>query len=316
MRRKRNSEIVMTALICSGLIALVLWVYYSAVFGEKTPEKKEISVVLYDAGNNGWESLMEGMKQAEDDFSVRINFVTAKEGMTGEEQLELVRQEIADGAQGVLWAAADSVIITPEVQVPVIAVESNTDAAAYAFVSADNAAMGRMLGREILADFSQKKNVRIAVIEVYTERSSVRERVAGFYEVAGDFAELVVLQPDDKLEMALFLEMALSSLEVDAIAAFSKETLQALCEIKPEILEGKKIYGIGNAPSIVAALDKGKIEKLVFQNEFNIGYLSVEALLKEMDGIQNEIEEIDFYCVGKDVIHETQYERLLFPIVE
>ena len=29
-----------------------------------------------------------------------------------------------------------------------------------------------------------------------------------------------------------------------------------------------------------------------------------------------ELEKIDIYCVGKEDVHETQYERLLFPIVE
>jgi len=41
MKSKRNPEIIITALICFGLIVMVLWVYYGAVFGEKPPEKKQ-----------------------------------------------------------------------------------------------------------------------------------------------------------------------------------------------------------------------------------------------------------------------------------
>ena len=89
-----------------------------------------------------------------------------------------------------------------------------------------------------------------------------------------------------------------------------------LQEIPKELFKEAKLYGIGNTAPIVAALDKGKIEKLVFQNEFNIGYLSVEAILNKTKGIEKEQEEIDIYCVGKENVHETQYERLLFPIVE
>ena len=44
MKNKRNPEVVVTALVCFGLIMMVLWVYYGAVFGEKAPiKKKEIS---------------------------------------------------------------------------------------------------------------------------------------------------------------------------------------------------------------------------------------------------------------------------------
>lgn len=320
---RKNPGVVVTALICFGLIVCVLWVYYGAVFGEEEPEKKkEISVVLYQAGDDGWESLMEGMRQAEDDFAVNINYITAKEDMTGEEQLELVKQEIEDGVQGVLLAVADSSVMPQDIQgdgipVPIIAVESNADAAAYSYFSADNAAMGRTLGEEILKDCSGDGNLKIAVVEAYMERNSVRERAEGLYEVLGDSAEIITLQrDDDRIEMSLFLANELNRTDIDVVVALSKEPLQALCEIKADIMEDKKVYGIGNDASIVAALDKGKIEKLVFQNEFNIGYLSVEALLKEMDGIKNDVEEIDFYCVGKEDIHETQYERLLFPIVE
>lgn len=68
---------------------------------------------------------------------------------------------------------------------------------------------------------------------------------------------------------------------------------------------------------MVAALDQGKIDKLVFQNEFNMGYLAIKMLLQEINGVQNkETEPIDFYCVtGKD-LYDSKYEHLLFPIVE
>ena len=127
---KKNPGVAVTALICLLLIAGILWVYYSAVFGEtKQEKKKEISVVLYYNGSNGWESLMEGLKQAEDDFSVSINYVMAKEGMSGEEQMALVQKEIEDGAQGILLAASDSMtdyqaIQAEAFQVPIITIES------------------------------------------------------------------------------------------------------------------------------------------------------------------------------------------------
>ncbi len=321
MKSKRNPEIIITALICFGLIVMVLWVYYGAVFGEKTPEKKkEISVVLYDAGDGGWESLMEGIKQAEEDFSVNIHYVTAKQGMSGEEQNELVLQEIQNGAEGILLAAVEADVMPHEVQngnVPVVALESSVDAAAYSFFSADNVDMGRALGQEILTDFEGEDTLKIVVLEEYIERNSVRERAQGLYEALGDKVEIIPIQrTNDKVELSMFLTNVLTRSKADVVVALNKETLQALCEVGAEAVKGKKVYGIGNTAAIVAALEKGKIEKLVFQDEFNIGYMSVKALVQQMDGIQNTAEEIDYYCVGREDVHETQFERLLFPIVE
>lgn len=323
MKNKRNPEVVVTALVCFGLIMMVLWVYYGAVFGEEAPiKKKEISVVLYDAGDGGWESLMEGMKQAEEDFAVNIHYVTVKEGTTGEEQVALVQQELEKDVSGVLLAAVDAAIEPLEIQsgnsqVPIVAVESSVDAAAYSFFSAGNAGMGYRLGQEILEDFSGTDALKVVVVEEYMERDSVRERAQGLYEALDGNAEIIQVQrTNDKVDMVLFLSNVLSRSNADVVVALSKEALQSLCEVDREAMEEKKVYGIGNTASIVAALERGKVEKLVFQDEFNIGYMSVKALVQQMEGIRNSAEEINFYCVGREDVHKTQYERLLFPIVE
>ena len=323
MKNKRNPEVVATALVCFGLIMMVLWVYYSAVFGEKIPEKKkEISVVLYDAGDSGWQSLMEGMKQAEEDFAVNIHYVTTKPGVSGEEQAKIVQQELEDGAAGILLAAVDASMMPQDIQdgntqVPIVAVESSADAATYSVFSADNQDMGRTLGKEILDDFAGSGIIKVVVIEEYIERDSVRERADGLYEALEGYADVVpIRRTNDKVDLSLFLSNVLARSEADAVVALNKETLQALCEAERQAVKDKAVYGIGNTASIVAALEKGKIEKLVFQDEFNIGYMSVKALVEQMEGIRNNAGEINFYCVERGEVHQTQYERLLFPIVE
>ena len=229
MKNKRNPEVVVTALICFGLIMMVLWVYYGAVFGEKTPEKKkEISVVLYDAGDGGWEAMMEGMKQAEEDFAVNIRYLTAKEGLTGEEQAEVVRQEIENGAEGILLAAVDAAMMPQEIQdgngqVPVVAVESSADAATYSVFSADNGDMGRTLGEEILQDFAGCGRIKVVVVEDYIERDSVRERAEGLYEVLEDYAEIIpIRRTNSKVDLSLFLSNVLVRSEADAVVALRR----------------------------------------------------------------------------------------------
>ena len=59
------------------------------------------------------------------------------------------------------------------------------------------------------------------------------------------------------------------------------------------------------------------MEKLVFQNEFNVGYLGVERLLSDINNVKYvENSKIDYYCVSRQELYGTQYEQLLFPIVE
>ena len=322
---KKNQGVAVTALICLLLIAGILWVYYSAVFGEtKQEKKKEISVVLYYNGSNGWESLMEGLKQAEDDFSVSINYVMAKEGMSGEEQMALVQKEIEDGAQGILLAASDSMTDYQAIQaeafpVPIITIESCFDSSSYTHISADDYEMGQTLGKALLEDFSGDKELHILVIEEYMERDSVNKRAQGLYDALGDSVMVKKMKRSSQsADLSHFIETLIqnSGEEIDAVVALSKETLQILCGLDADIMENIRLYGIGNTASIVAAMDKGRVERLVFQNEFNIGYMGVKTLMAEMGGIRGTVSDIDFYCVEKKDIYETQYERLLFPIVE
>jgi len=306
---KENTGAMYTSVICFGLIAVILWVFYNAVFGvEETPKQKEVSVILYHAGQDGWESFEEGVKQAEDDFSVNIKLEILREGADAAEQFEIIKREIANGAEGILTAVADyeqlyKLMLEEPPEVPVIAVESGFDDM-YPMLSANNYEMGKLLGEELLEDFSGKKDLVIAVSKEAVLRDSVRDRRKGFFDAVEGKAKII--SPEE----------AFHNKTADAIAALHKESLLMLSDYADRYLENVKCYGIGNSASVVAALDERRIEKLVFQNEFNMGYLAVESLLKEIDGIQTENNEIDYYCVSNDELYGTQYEQLLFPIVE
>ena len=302
---KKNQGVVTTACICLLFIVAVLWAYYGAVFGEKKPEKKkEISVVLYYSGTNGWESLMQGLKQAEDDFSVNINYVIAKEGMGSEAQMALVQREIENGAQGILLAAVDSAtdyqMNWPEgAPVPIVTIESGLDGSSYTHISADDYEMGRVLGEAVLEDFAGAEQIPLYIVDTYIERDSVNKRLMGLLDAIGEAAVIYDSPRYAAAEVAL-----------------CKESLQTLCEDELNLYLGKRLYGVGNTPNIVAAMAKGQIEKIVFQNEFNIGYIGVKTLMDEMNGLYTKESDIDFYLVGVKELYELPYEQLLFPIVE
>lgn len=308
---KKNSGVIYTAAVCILLILIILAGFLDAVLGEKTSGKQtEISVILYDAGNDGWESLLQGMKQAEDDFSVNINYVVMRTDDGGEEQLELIRREIENGVQGLIVAVCDYEAMYEELEnisnsVPMVAVESGVGDSMIPLFSADNYRMGRKLGEQILEDFQEKESLTVALMTENVLRDSVMLREEGLRDALGEKAKIISLQA------------AMNGVKADAAVGLHKESLLSLTERNEEALDKVKKYGIGNTASIVTALDKGCLEKLVFQNEFNMGYLAVEALLENISGSGSaRTRNIDDYCISRDEVFETQYERLLFPIVE
>ena len=308
---KENISVLRTAGICIALIVIILATFFNAVMGDETPKSQtEISVILYHAGSDGWESMMEGMKQAEDDFAVNINYVILRESADGQEQLEMIQREIDNGAQGVIVAVCAYSEMYEGLErisntAPVIAVESGVGDSMIPLFSADNYEMGRMLGEQILEDFQDRENLTVALVRENVNRDSVEQREQGFRDALAGKAKIISLGAAINGEIA------------DAAAAFHKESLLEMTERTDVALRDTKNYGIGNTTSIVAALDKGNLEKLIFQNEFNMGYLAVEALLQDISGEnKNTVKDMDYYCVSRKEVYETQYERLLFPIVE
>ena len=308
---KANTSVIYTAAVCILLILIILAGFFDAVVGEKTTKSQtELSVILYNAGSDGWESLLEGMKQAEDDFSVNINYAVMRASTGAEEQLELIHREIENGAQGIIVAVCDYESMYEELEsisnsVPMVAVESGVGDSMIPLFSADNYEMGKKLGEQILKDFEGGESLTVALMRESARRDSIVQREQGLRDALGEKAKIISLGA------------AMNGEGADAAVALHKESLLSLTERNDVTPDDTKKYGIGNTVATVTALDNGRLEKLVFQNEFNMGYLAVEALLQNILGNGSaRAKEIDYYCVSREEVYETQYERLLFPIVE
>ena len=309
---KENPAMTFTAVVCLVLIVLITGSIIYSIYGKETPkDPREISVVLYSAGTGGWESLSEGLKRAGEDNSININYVILREGADADEQLTTIKREIESGAEGIIVAVSDynalyELWLQEDVTTPIVAVESGFNETTIPLISADNYGMGKMLGEEILKDFSGRNNLTVALAVPDTiKRDSMEQREKGLRDILDGKARIISL------------EDAVNGEGADAAAALDKEMFLQLSTVDVQNMSDIKYYGIGNTTATVAALDQGKIEKIIFQNEFNMGYLAVDALLSQMDGASaEENQNIDYYCVEREQIYDTPFEQLLFPIVE
>lgn len=292
------------------VVAFLVSLLFVLIWVEEKPDKKEeISIVVYEAGANGWDSLQEGIRQAAEDFSVNTKFIVMKENASAAEQMEIIRKEIEDGAQGILLAADDSEDIKWALEknapvTPIVAIESGMEDSDIPCVSADDYAMGQHLAEEILADYSAQEELRIVLNDSEAQRQNIKMRRQGFLDFVGEQAQVIFYDEWDKKE-------------ADVVAALHKTGLQDIVENADTFPGTVKIYGIGGTAPIVAALDRGEVEKIVFQNEFNVGYLGMDMLIKQVQNKKTkEVPQIDFYCVSRDDLYDTQYEQLLFTIIE
>jgi ribose transport system substrate-binding protein len=104
---------------------------------------------------------------------------------------------------------------------------------------------------------------------------------------------------------------------VDVIVALDDESLEEVVDAV-EISESTvDIYGIGSSNKIVHYLDYGVINSIVFQNEFNMGYLSIQELVGDIKENQNVLDiDIEFRTVNKETMYLPKNQRLVFPIVQ
>ena len=125
---------------------------------------------------------------------------------------------------------------------------------------------------------------------------------------------------DFSLRLLIETRLVRSGIYVAALDKFCTEEDVAARESKQTRVEnsadGIKVYGIGNTTQIVSDLDSGKLEALVYQNEFNMGYEGIQAILnKNKKGYTLSDYDIPHKLVTRDTLYEKENERLLFPSV-
>lgn len=323
-----------TALSAALILGIVY--YYGAIHKNENTEQPLYSVVLYEDSPNEWDTLMEGINQAERDFEVDVQYVTMGNARTAKEQMDMINREVQDGANGILLAAVDSegvgiYLKNSEISVPIVTVETGINSEmpkAEAYISADNYAMGQMLGEKILEDMEKDgKKEPVAVIREYMERDSVKERYEGLMDTLHSAGVETAARLRQEGDFSLSLYIGGVMREYRYIVALDKYTTEEAAKawdqyryefdrtVAPVSADKRqvKVYGIGNTAQTVSDLDNGKIEALVYQNEFNMGYNGIKALVeKQKKGYVAEEYDIMYKLVTRESLYESENERLLF----
>jgi ribose transport system substrate-binding protein len=202
--------------------------------------------------------------------------------------------------------------------VPIVMVETNVENMENnVYISADNYSMGLNIGRSVCLNSSETRTV--AVFMNNLQRNSVAQRYEGLMDSL-EYTEYTI-QPWEKKEedtdSFLFLQEMLNNNPVDVIVALDDESLEKVVDTVVLSESKVEIYGIGSSNKIVHYLDYGVINSIVFQNEFNMGYLSMQEVVGDINGRQNIHDvDIEFRTVNKETMYLPKNQRLVFPIVQ
>lgn len=310
--------------IIVGIVLFVLFVATTSYLysGNKEEEQKTISVILYGNTMDRWETLKQGVDQAALDENAEINYVVMSAENNEEEQLSLIQREIDNGADGILFAANNSSmnldsIKKPSKDFPIVCIESGVENSNITLVSADNYLMGEKLAEAI--GENEDERVRIALVKDDLERDSVKERYDGFYnKIREKFSKFTFWQREGGENRAMiFAQRELTEEAVDVVVAFDNASLEAVIDATINLNKNVKIYGIANSDKAVYYLDNGRVETLVYQDEFSIGYIGLKTVLDKKQYDESEMSNyIQYHVVNDENLYSPENQRVLFPFVK
>jgi ribose transport system substrate-binding protein len=264
------------------------------------PEKRlRLAVVPKGTTHEFWKAVHAGAAKAGKELNVEIVWKGPLKEDDLKSQVDLVQSFTAQGVSGMVLAPLnDSALVAPvksavKSGVPVVIFDSDLKGQDHAsFVATDNRAAGRLAGEKLAGLLGSKGNV---VVLRYQEGSaSTHNREEGFLEAIRKHPEIKLVS--DNQYGGATTESAFSASENLLIAQNAGKgqlqgvfcpnestTFGMLLALEKAGLAGKvKFIGFDSSTKLVEGVRAGKIDGLVLQNPFNMGYLAVKTLVQHL----------------------------------
>lgn len=323
---RRNTILVFSAALLA-LAAAVLSFNQDQLTEKKNSDPYEISVIIRGKNTESWTTIKQGIDQAAKDFNCDVSFVTLSSENNTKEQIQLMQREIANGADAIVVAPVNTADLEQPVQsaaksVPVVAMESTvTSIPSLPYVSCDNYRLGTAIAGKLLANDRSVR--RVAVLRNSMDCSNIKQRYQGVLSVlqpTGDRIEYWSI-PDDPQEAYDTARGILQNTSALTIVALDGATLEAVAKAERDLLRtGSRqveIYGLGRTDTVVSLLESGIINSLGVENEFNIGYLSIQTAVNRITHTETSAKtQVNFTIVDKTNMYNSDNQRLLFPFVQ
>lgn len=273
--------------------------------------------------------MRQGLEQAAVDNHITLNYVSTETIMNKQEEETLIKRELDNGAAGLIIQMVSSYDVSEmisEISSKTAVILLETDVMpedVYTTVMPDNEAIGKAIGKAILKDMGEKgKGKKIGVLYDTQSEISIAQRLEGLKsslkESGAEHAWTLKATPEN-LDLKLIKKQ--KNDPADILVTLDNDETEAAADLLKDNSGGKQkylLYGVGCSEKNVYYLDKGVIQTLVVPNEFNMGYLSVASISKQLQFKLQSVDntKIDFLVINKDNMYETDNQKILFPIVQ
>lgn len=290
-----------------------------------------LAVIPKGTTHEFWKSVHAGAVKASRELGVEIVWKGPLKEDDLQEQVNLVDSFVAQGLSGIVLAPLNDKALALPVKnavragLPVVIFDSGLSGEEHAsFVATNNRAAGKLAGERLAKLVEGKGNV---LLLRYLEGSaSTSEREAGFLDGVRSAPELRIASENQyggattetafAASESLLLAQGADKGEVAGVFCPNESTTFGMLLALDKLgLAGKvKLVGFDASEKLVAGLRDGKIDALVLQNPFHMGYLAVKTMVAVLrdEKVERTIDT-GARLVDKANMDEPEVKQLLSP---
>lgn len=292
-------------LIIVGLVvvaAAVVTVSFMLKGGNDADDGIQIAVIPKGTTHDFWNAVHAGARQAaEEEEGVEIFWTGPEREGDRERQIQIVEDFIVRRISGIVIAPSDARALVPVVEraaeagIPLVVVDSDIETdRRVSFVATDNYQGGVLAAKRMGKVLSGTG--RVAVIKYMAGSASTTARERGFMETLAKQFPQIELAEDrygmDTVETSLSAaeDVLTRHQELDGMFACNESTARgALRALESQGRAGAvKLIGFDSSEPLLAGLRNDRIDSLVVQNPFRMGYDGVKTILASIRGQQVE----------------------------
>jgi ribose transport system substrate-binding protein len=268
----------------------------TATAAAPTTGQHSIAVIPKGTTHIYWQSVKAGAEAAGKEFGYAIQWNGPERETDRERQIQIIEDFIVQKVDGIVLAPLDKDALVPSVEklaslkIPCAIIDSGIKTDQYVTFAATDNYHGGVLAAQRMGEILGGKG-NVIVLKYVPGSASTTERENGFIEtIQKQFPDMKIVDSkygQDTVETALQAaeDMLTRNSDVQGFYACNAPTavaaLQALqSQNRPQI----KMVGFDAEKALIDGLKSGKIDALIVQNPFKMGYEGVKAVVAAIKG--------------------------------
>lgn len=295
--KKKIKECLAGLLAVSILVSGCSFGYRTSDLSKGVQDHQVVGVVTKSNTSEYWMSVNSGMEAAAAKNNMEIIFMAPDSEQDKEVQEKQVEKLVEQQVDAVAISPIDSYSVPEYMElirqknIPVVSFDTGFEDCELPYIGIDNYKIGYELGKELARQLDHQGQVGIVSGDL--DQMGHRERARGFQDYIAGEPDMTVgfvesgyanMQMSEQKVRALMQEYP----QVKGIMATSAVTALGLADVMKDT--DIKIVAVDEQEDSLDALEKGEICALAAQSGYDIGYETIECIVKMCRGETVEME--------------------------